>query len=180
MREATSGVDAARVAALSFGSQLDGLVAVDADGAPVHDAIIWMDRRGDEACADVAERIAPDRLYERTGTNLDGGHVAAKIAWLRREAPSVHRRARRFLLPGSYVALALSGRAAVDPSNASSTMLLDPRTRAWDDEACAAFGVRRGRAGRGAAGRRGARRSAASGPRRARPGGRHAGGVRVR
>ena len=54
-------------------------------GEPVHDAIIWMDRRGDEACGDVAERIAPERLYERTGTNLDGGHVAAKIAWLRRE-----------------------------------------------------------------------------------------------
>ena len=63
--EATAGVDRSRIAALSFGAQLDGLVCVDEDGEPLRDAIIWMDRRGDEVCGDVAERVDAEQLYER-------------------------------------------------------------------------------------------------------------------
>ena len=67
---------------LSFGSQLDGLVAADADGEPLGPALIWMDRRAAAQCDAAAERIDPERLRELTGCNLDPGHVAAKIAWL--------------------------------------------------------------------------------------------------
>ena len=59
--------------------------------------------------------------------------------------PATSRRSRprrpHFLLPGSWVAWRASGVLAVDPSNASSTGLLDPRTRAWSPEACDAYGV---------------------------------------
>ena len=52
-----------------------------------------------------------------------------------------HAAARWFLLPGSFVAWRASGEVAVDPSNASSAMLLDVNTGGWSDEACAAFGI---------------------------------------
>ena len=45
------------------------------------------------------------------------------------------------MLPGSWVAWRASGTLAVDPSNASSMGLLDPRTREWAPDACAAFDV---------------------------------------
>jgi len=139
--EATAGVDRSRIAALSFGAQLDGLVCVDEAGEPLRDAIIWMDRRGDEVCADIAERIDPDHLYATTGCNLDGGHVGAKIAWIREREPDLFRRTARFLLPGSFVALHASGAYGVDASNASSSMLVDVRRRDWDTDVCAAFGI---------------------------------------
>jgi xylulokinase len=122
------------VAALSFGSQLDGLVACDAAGEPLRPALIWCDRRADDVCADVAARAA--ELRELTGCNLDPGHVGPKIGWLARHEPDVFDRAAVFTLPGSWVAWRASGVLAVDPSNASSTGLLDPRTRAWSDAAC--------------------------------------------
>jgi xylulokinase len=127
--------------AISFGSQLDGLVPVDASGTPVGLAIIWIDRRAGEQCERAGRRLEAHRLRELTGCNLDPGHVGAKIAWLADHRPEQHAAARHFLLPGSFVAWHASGVLAVDPSNASSTMLLSVRDRRWCEEACEAFGV---------------------------------------
>jgi xylulokinase len=129
------------ITAISFGSQLDGLVAVDDAGRVLHPALIWSDRRAGAECERLAESIDLERMRERTGCNLDPGHVAAKIAWLRAHEPELDRAAAAYLLPGSWVACQAAGELAVDPSNASSTGLLDPRSLAWCDEACAAFEV---------------------------------------
>ena len=142
IRAATGGRE---IVALSFGSQLDGLVAAGGDGTPLHPALIWCDRRAGAECEAAAERIDPHALRALTGCNLDPGHVAAKIAWLARHERAAHHAAEAFLLPGSWVAWRASGTLAVDPSNASSTGLLDPRTREWAPEACATFEVDPGR-----------------------------------
>jgi xylulokinase len=142
LRGATAGRE---IVALSFGSQLDGLVAAAADGTPLHPALVWSDRRAGAECEAAAARIDPAALRELTGCNLDPGHVAPKIAWLERHEPEVARAAAFFLLPGSWVAWRASGELAVDPSNASSTGLLDPLRRDWAPAACAAFEVDPGR-----------------------------------
>jgi xylulokinase len=116
-------------------------VAARADGTPLRPALIWSDRRAGAECEAVAARMEPATLREHTGCNLDPGHVAAKMAWLERHEPEVAAEASHYLLPGSWVAWQASGTLAVDPSNASATGLLDPRTRTWDAEAGEAFGV---------------------------------------
>ena len=136
LRRATA---AREIVALSFGSQLDGLVAAGADGRPLRAALIWCDRRAGEQCEAAAERIDPERLRELTGCNVDPGHVAPKIAWLAQHEPEVHAAAVVFAPPGTWVAWQASGEVAVDPSNASSVGVLDPRARDWAPEACAAF-----------------------------------------
>ena len=141
LAEVRRAVNGAPVRALSFGSQLDGLVAADADGEPVGSALIWMDRRAQAQCDAAAERMDPHRLRELSGCNLDAGHVAAKIAWLRDNRADQHAGSRWFLLPGSFVAWHASGELAVDPSNASSSMLLDVESADWSQEACAAFQI---------------------------------------
>ena len=141
LAEVRQAVGTGAIRAISFGSQLDGMVAVDGDGDPVWPALIWMDRRAEDECAAAAERIDPARLRETTGCNLDAGHVAAKIAWLRGNEPEAYARARWFLLPGSFVAWHACRELAVDPSNASSTMLLEVAGGDWSDEVCAAFEV---------------------------------------
>lgn len=141
LAEVRRAVDGAAVRAVSFGSQLDGLVAADADGQPVGSSLIWMDRRAGAQCEEAAERIDPDRLRKLSGCNLDPGHVAAKIAWLAEHRADQHAESRWFLLPGSFVAWHASGELAVDPSNASSSMLLDVGSGDWSPEACDAFRV---------------------------------------
>lgn len=127
--------------AIAFGAQLDGLVVADADGEPVGPALIWMDRRATAECEAAAERIDPKQLRELSGCNLDPSHVAAKIAWHSEHRSDEHAKARWFTLPGSFVAWRASGELAVDPSNASSSMLLDVATGGWSSEACDAFEV---------------------------------------
>ena len=141
LSEVRRAVGRAAVRAVSFGSQLDGLVAADAAGQPLGPALIWMDRRAGAQCERAAERIDPGRLRELSGCNLDPGHVAAKIAWLAEHRADQHAGARWFLLPGSFVAWHASGEVAVDPSNASSSMLLDVASGDWSPEACDAFQV---------------------------------------
>ncbi len=144
-RDLSARVNLRRVAALSFGSQLDGLVCVDAGGQPLGPAIIWMDRRADDLCRAVEERVGGERWYARSGCNLDGSHVAAKIAWVHRERPELAGRTARYLLPGAYMAAVACGADAVDRSNASSTMLLDPDTGEWADDLLEAWAIDRDR-----------------------------------
>jgi xylulokinase len=141
LAEVRRAVGGAAVRAISFGSQLDGLVAADAEGEPLGPALIWMDRRAQLQCDEAAGRIDPGRLRRLTGCNLDPGHVAAKIAWLRDNRADQHRGSRWFLLPGSFVAWHASAELAVDPTNASSTMLLDVENGGWSKEACEAFQI---------------------------------------
>ena len=119
------------VKALSFGSQLDGMVVCDAKGRALRPAMIWMDRRAERQAAALAERMAPRDFYHHVGANLDSSHAVFKALWVRDEQPEIFSQAAMLMPPGSYVLRHVSGVLAIDYSNASSLALLDPRSRTW-------------------------------------------------
>jgi xylulokinase len=122
------------VKGLSFGSQLDGMVVCDEDARPLRPAMIWMDRRAEKQAAAVAERMPPERFYKFVGANLDSSHAVFKALWVRDEEPEIWSDAAILMSPGTYVLRGVAGVVAVDPSNASSLALLDPRTRRWSSD----------------------------------------------
>jgi xylulokinase len=122
------------VKGLSFGSQLDGMVVCDEDAHPLRPAMIWMDRRAEKQAAAIAERISPEDFYRAVGANLDSSHAVFKALWVRDEEPELWSRVGSLMSPGTYVLREVAGAVAVDPSNASSLALLDPRTRRWSSE----------------------------------------------
>ena len=126
----TAGVAPADVATLGLASQVDGLVAVDADAEALHPAIIWLDRRATSQ-ADRIDGVQPADIRRITGLNLDASHVAPKILWLREQCPDVFERAAGLLLPGSALVAWLTGERVLDHANASSTLLYDVTTQAW-------------------------------------------------
>ena len=136
-----SGVSANKVRALSLATQVDGVIPIDASGQPLHPAIIWMDRRASAQCERVRQGLDEEKIFQLTGLNLDATHVAPKIRWLADEQPEIYERAVYFLLPGSYMAYALTGELGVDYSNASSTLLLDVYTKTWSQSMAEAFGI---------------------------------------
>ena len=121
------------IAALAVAGQLDGCIAVDAAGRPIHPALIWQDRR---AIAE-SKRADPATVFARTGQVADASHMAPKIAWLR--AAGV--RAARFHQPVSYLVERLTGAAVIDPALASSTMLFELAASRWDLDLLAAFEI---------------------------------------
>jgi xylulokinase len=126
------------VKGISFGSQLDGMVVCGKDAQPLRPAMIWMDRRAEAQAARVAERMAPAEFYRHVGANLDSSHAVFKALWVRDEEPKVWAEAAFLMSPGTYVLQEVAGQMVVDPSNASSFALLDPRSRKWSAEVLAA------------------------------------------
>jgi xylulokinase len=125
--------DARDVVAIALAGQLDGCVAVDASGAPLHRALIWQDKRAHDHHG-AADRA---RVLAIAGQIADPSHLAPKLAWLR--AHGVH--AARWHQPTSFLVARLTGEHVLDPAHASTTMLFDLAAGAWSPELCAAFAV---------------------------------------
>ncbi|HSL31860.1 MAG TPA: FGGY family carbohydrate kinase, partial [Anaerolineales bacterium] len=136
-----TGVAAKNIRALSLATQVDGLIPIDSGGQPLHPAMIWMDRRAGAQCEGVRQYLTDEQIFQLTGLNLDASHVAPKIRWLADQRPEIYRRAVHFLVPGSYLAYALTGEMRIDYSNASSTLLLDVRTKMWSAVMADAFNI---------------------------------------
>ena len=134
-----NGIHPDDVRALSLASQVDGVVPIDASGRVLDPAIIWMDRRAGEQCESVREHLGEEQIFQLTGLNLDATHVAPKIRWLADHHPAIYQQAAHFLLPGSFMAHVLTNELGIDYSNASSTLLMDVRTKTWSEVMINAF-----------------------------------------
>lgn len=132
---AAAEVPAAAIQGLGICGQLDGCVAVDADGEPLGPCLVWMDRRATHEAAN----LDSDKIRRRAGILPDAGHMGAKIRWLRRH--STEGRVARFHQPVSYLVQRLTGEAVIDHALASTSMLCRLDSPQWDDELLALFEV---------------------------------------
>jgi glycerol kinase len=143
-----AGVTAADVAAIGITNQRETTVIWDRrSGKPIHNAIVWQDRRTATACAALhAAGHEPD-ITRRTGLLLDPYFSATKIAWLldrvdgARDAAQAGRLA--FGTIDTFLLWRLTGGRlhATDATNAARTLLLDIRTATWDAELADLFRV---------------------------------------
>ena len=120
--------------AMGLGSQVDGVVACDAVGAPLRPAIIWLDKRATDECDRLVDAVGSDVLAERTGLVADASHSAPKMMWIRDHEPQIWERAAMLAPVGSYVLHHLTGSHAQDAANASSTMVYDVAEADFDAE----------------------------------------------
>ncbi len=115
------GHDPAQVAAVCVTSQWAGTVAVDAQGAPLHRALLWMDTRGARYVPELVGGLLRIQGYSatklatwisRTGgiPSLAGKEPIAHIQWLRHERPELWRSAHKFLEPKDWLNHRLCGR----------------------------------------------------------------------
>ncbi len=130
-----------RVAAIGITNQRETTVAWDrASGRPIHNAIVWQDRRGAAACRVLKEAGNEPLLRARTGLLADSYFSATKLQWLldhvagAREAAQAGRLA--FGTIDSFLIWRLTGGRvhATDATNASRTLLFDIHRQRWDDE----------------------------------------------
>ena len=118
-------------------------------GIPVHNAIVWQDRRTAARCESLRRDGAQDLVRTRTGLVLDSYFSATKIAWLLDSIPGLRLHAERgelaFGTVDSWLAWKLSGGTlhVTDPSNASRTLLYDIHRGDWSDELLRLFNIPR-------------------------------------
>ncbi len=147
---AQAGLKAADIAAIGIANQRETTLVWDRKtGHPVHNAIVWQDRRTADACAGLKRRGKTNLVRSKSGLVLDPYFSATKIAWLLDGIPGLRLHAERgelaFGTVDSWLAWKLSGGALhiTDVTNASRTMLYDIHTGDWDDKLLALFGVPR-------------------------------------
>jgi glycerol kinase len=145
---AGAGVEARNVAAIGITNQRETTVIWDREsGRPIHNAIVWQDRRTADACAALRQQGHEPLISARTGLVLDPYFSATKIAWLLDHVDGARAAAAQGKLAfgtiDSFLLWRLTGgkRHATDATNASRTLLLDIGNGRWDADLCALFGV---------------------------------------
>jgi glycerol kinase len=131
--------------AIGITNQRETIVVWDRrTGEPLHNAIVWQDRRTAGRCRELS--VEAPWITDRTGLPIDPYFSATKLELLLRE-PEIQRRLESGeVLAGTmdcWLIWKLTGGVvhATDPTNASRTLLFDIGARSWSDELCSLFSV---------------------------------------
>ncbi len=145
---AKAGAGASDLAAIGITNQRETTIIWDrASGRPIHNAIVWQDRRSADACAALRRQGVEASIAQRTGLLLDPYFSATKIAWLLDHVDGARTAAEQgrlaFGTVDSFLLWRLTGGKvhATDATNAARTLLLDIGSGCWDEELCRLFGV---------------------------------------
>ena len=141
LKELLDGQDKSKVAGISFGGQMHGLVVLDEEDQVIRPAILWNDGRTTEETEYLNTEIGKSHLEKYTANIAYAGFTAPKILWMRKNEPENFARIRKIMLPKDYLAYRLSGTFSTDYSDASGMLLLDVANKCWSKEMCGICGI---------------------------------------
>lgn len=137
---AEAGVASQSIAGVGITNQRETTLVWDRHtGKPLYNAIVWQDRRTDEACHELRRAGHLNDVQTRTGLVIDPYFSATKLAWLLNEVPGARPRAERgelaFGTVDTFLIWRLTGGRvhATDATNASRTALFNIHEQCWDE-----------------------------------------------
>jgi glycerol kinase len=137
-----------KAAAIGITNQRETTVLWDRQtGKPLHNAIVWQDRRTSASCDELRKAGYDRSIQNRTGLILDAYFSATKLEWLLDNLPGARKRAElgqlAFGTIDSWLLYKLTeGKVhATDASNASRTMLYNIYTGEWDADLLRRFRI---------------------------------------
>ncbi|WP_144795837.1 xylulokinase [Microbacterium paludicola] len=131
------------IAAWSIGGQQHGMVALDADGRVIRDALLWNDTRSAGAAAELIAEFGAEQLAARTGLVPVASFTITKLRWLRDAEPDNAARVAAVALPHDWLTWRLRGfgpdnpvleELVTDRSDASGTGYWNPNDGEYDRE----------------------------------------------
>lgn len=128
------GTQASDVRGVGLSGQMHGVVLLDATGQVLRPCIIWADQRSEAQCRWITERVGAQRLIELVSNPALPGFSAPKLQWIRDNEPEIFARAQTMLLPKDYIRYLLTGKTAMEISDAAGTCLLDVKHGVWSRE----------------------------------------------
>lgn len=137
---AKAGLDAGAIAAIGITNQRETTLIWDREtGKPVHNAIVWQDRRTADFCAQLKQAGHEAEVTQRSGLLLDPYFSGTKVRWLLDNVDGVRERAERgelaFGTVDSFLIWRLTaGKSHVtDATNAARTLMYNIGDNCWDD-----------------------------------------------
>ncbi len=150
---AASGTEASSVQAVSFSSQMQGLILVDEALQAIRPAMSYLDSRAVEehrkgiksglCVAGLRARVLLPSLHLTGGVSASVKDPVWKYLWVKNHEPEVFARARYWLDIKDYLAARCTGRATMGEDSAHATFLFDsrPGKRRWSAHLAKAYGV---------------------------------------
>jgi glycerol kinase len=143
-----AGIAVEEIAALGVTNQRETTILWHRDtGKPVHNAIVWQDRRTADRCQEVKGEGFEQILKAHTGLVTDPYFSGTKVEWLLRNIPGLQVQAEQgeilFGTVDSWLIYNLTGGLVhiTDVSNASRTLLFDIHDLTWSDVILQKFGI---------------------------------------
>lgn len=137
-----------KLAALSITNQRETVLVFDRKtGKPLHNSLVWQDRRGDAICGALTRQGHGPSVLKKTGLKIDTYFSASKVRWLVENKPAIAAKLKSGEAAVStidaYLIHRLTGGKvfATDFTNASRTLLFDIGKLKWDAELCKLFRV---------------------------------------
>lgn len=141
IKKLTCGIDKDKVAGISFGGQMHGLVILDENDKVIRPCILWNDGRTKKECDYLNNVIGKEKLSDCTANIAFAGFTAPKILWLKENEPENFKAVKKIMLPKDYLAYMMTGVFSTDVSDASGTLLFDVKRRCWSEEMCNLCGI---------------------------------------
>ncbi|MFC2089313.1 glycerol kinase GlpK [Bacteroidota bacterium] len=145
---ARSGKQPSEIASIGITNQRETVIVWDRNtGKPVHNAIVWQDRRTSSVCSKLIAEGRAGMIQEKTGLIIDAYFSATKIAWILDHVPGIRERAEQGEIcvgtVDSWLIWKFSrGQAHVtDITNASRTMLFNIHDESWDEALLDLFNI---------------------------------------
>jgi gluconokinase len=127
--------------ALCFGAAMHSMLAVDAQGKPFTQAIIWADVRSAAYAESLRGTPLGKQIYEASGAPVHAMLPLCKIAWLRDHQPDVFRKTHKFIGIKEYCLAQWFGKYVVDYAIAGASGLWNKATLQWNEQALAWAGI---------------------------------------
>ncbi len=121
---AKTGISADKIKGIGIAYQMHGLVLVDKNREVLRPAIIWCDSRAVETGNQTYREVGEEKCISNL-LNSPGNFTLSKLKWVKENEPEVYSKADKFLLPGDYIALKLTGEATTTISGLSEGIMWD-------------------------------------------------------
>lgn len=99
---------------ISFSGQMHGMVAVDKNGKPVRDAVIWADQRSRDAIEHIWDTVSEEEWKRTTLNTPCTGFLISSLLWMREHEPNLYGETAKVMLPKDYIRFRMCGEIATD------------------------------------------------------------------
>lgn len=143
-------IPAEEITAIIFSGQMQDVIAVDADGKSLRNAILYSDGRADEQAREIIKQAAVRNVVplgdayiaEITGNHFDGSMPLAKMLWIKEQEPEIYKKTACFLISSKdYVITRLTDVFAGDVTACSTAGAMDLEQKTWSKELTEAAGI---------------------------------------
>ena len=127
------------------GIAISGLVGVtlpvNDKGRPLRPAMIWMDSRSEEECADIRNTIGEKEINRNNGNRVAPWFIDPKALWIAKHEPHVFAATHKFLSPAGYCTYRMCGNFTMNTGDAGLAYAYEYQKEAWNPAVANAIGI---------------------------------------